>query len=131
MAVLSTDLRSRVIAAYEQTGNKSQVCRTFNIARTTLDDWIKLKERTGNLEQAPWQRGTRPLIKDWDAFKAFVEQSSFDTIKQLVPLYEQYFKEPIEYERLRRAMHTIGWSRKKRVSPTVKPVIAANAFLDG
>jgi transposase-like protein len=47
MAVLSTDLRSRVITAFEQTGNKSQVCRTFNIARTTLDDWIKLKERTG------------------------------------------------------------------------------------
>jgi transposase len=131
MAVLSIDLRSRVITAFEQTGNKSQVCRTFNIARTTLDDWIKLKEQTGCLEQAPWQRGTKPLIKDWDAFKAFVEQSSFDTIKQLVPLYEQYFNEPIEYERLRRAMHTIGWSRKKRASPTEKPIISTSVFLDG
>lgn len=37
MPVLSTDLRTRAIETYERTGNKSQVCRTFNIARTTLD----------------------------------------------------------------------------------------------
>lgn len=86
IAALLTDLRSRVIEGYERTNNKSQVCRTFNIARTTLDDWIKLKERTGGLE-SPWQQGTKPLIKDWDTFKAFIEQSPFETIKQLVPLY--------------------------------------------
>lgn len=36
MAVLSTDLRTRVISAYEATGNKRQVCLQFDIARTTL-----------------------------------------------------------------------------------------------
>lgn len=114
MPVLSNDLRMRVIEAYERIGNKRHVCQTFNIARTTLDDWIKLKAETGSLEQQPWQRGPKPLIKDLNAFKVFVEQASFKTITQLVPLYEQYFGEPIEYERLRRAMHKIGWKRKNK-----------------
>lgn len=36
MAVLLSDLHTRVISAYEATGNKRQVCLQFNIARTTL-----------------------------------------------------------------------------------------------
>ncbi len=42
IAVLSSHLRVRAVEVYEHSDNKSQVCRTFNIARTTLDDWIKL-----------------------------------------------------------------------------------------
>lgn len=41
MAILSTDLRTRVIAAYEATHNKRQVYQ-FKIARTTLDDCFDL-----------------------------------------------------------------------------------------
>lgn len=51
MAVLSTDLRRRVVETYEKTKNKRQVCFTFNIARTTLDRWLKLKQQTGSLAQ--------------------------------------------------------------------------------
>ncbi|NAR31120.1 helix-turn-helix domain-containing protein [Acinetobacter haemolyticus] len=123
MAVLSTDLRTRVIAAYETSLNKRQVCLRFNIARTTLDDWIKLKAQTGRLDQVKWDRGPKTQIKDWDRFKVFVEQARFDTVKQLVPLYEQYFNQSIEYKTLLRAMHRIGWTVKKRLLPTGKPTL--------
>ena len=130
MAVLSTDLRQRVVETYEKTKNKRQVCFTFNIARTTLDRWLKLKQQTGSLAQQDWKHGPDTLIQDWDAFTAFVKQSKFDTIKQLVPLYEQCFAEPIHYERLRRAMRKIGWTNKKRVSPINKQIQSNKIPLD-
>ncbi|WP_445115925.1 helix-turn-helix domain-containing protein [Acinetobacter sp. WZC-1] len=131
MAVLSSDLRVRAVKAYERNGNKSQVCRTFNIARTTLDDWIKLKSETGSLEQKSWVRGKTPGIKDLDEFRLFLEQTSFNTLKELIPLYEQRFGQPILYERLRRAVHKVGWTHKKRVSPIGNPVTSGNVSLDG
>lgn len=131
MPVLSTDLRTRAIETYERTGNKSQVCRTFNIARTTLDQWIKLKSETGSLEQQAWGRGRKHTISDWDAFKAFVEQASFDTIKQLVPLYEQHFGKPIDYECLRTSVHRLGLTHKKRVSHTAKLTMSVNVSSGG
>jgi transposase len=131
MPVLSTDLRTRAIEAYERTGKKSQVCQTFNIARTTLDHWIKLKSETGSLDQQAWGRGRKHTISDWDTFRAFVEQASFDTITQLVPLYEQHFGKAIDYERLRLSVQRLGLTHKKRVSRTAKPTTSANVFLDG
>lgn len=131
MPVLSTDLRTRAIEAYERTGNKSQVCRTFNIARTTLDNWIQLKSETGSLDQQAWGRGRKHTILDWDAFKAFVEQTSFDTITQLVPLYEQHFGKPVDYECLRTSVHRLGLTHKKRVSRTKKLTTSVNVSSDG
>ena len=130
MAVLSTDLRQRVVETYEKTKNKRQVCLTFKIARTTLDSWLRLKQQTGSLEQQAWKHGPDTLIQDWNAFTAFVKQSKFDTIKQLVPLYEKYFGEPIHYERLRRAMRKIGWTNKKRVLPISKQIPFSNISLN-
>ena len=131
MPVLSTDLRTRAIEAYERTGNKSQVCRTFNIARTTLDNWIQLKSETGSLDQQAWGRGRKHTILDWNAFKAFVEQTSFDTITQLVPLYEQHFGKPVDYECLRTSVHRLGLTHKKRVSRTKKLTTSVNVSSDG
>ena len=131
MPVLSTDLRIRAVEAYERTGNKSQVCRTFDIARTTLDNWIKLKSDTGSLDQHAGGRGRKHAISDWNAFKAFVEQASFDTITQLVPLYEQHFGQPIEYECLRTSVHRVGLTHKKRVLHIAKPTTSANVSSGG
>ncbi|MFW1945205.1 helix-turn-helix domain-containing protein [Acinetobacter guillouiae] len=66
-------MRVRAVEAYEHSGNKSQVCRIFNIARTTLDDWIKLKSETGSLQQKSWVRGKSPGIKDLGEFRLFLE----------------------------------------------------------
>jgi transposase len=131
MPVLSTDLRTRAIEAYERTGKKSQVCQTFNIARTTLDNWIRLRAETGSLEQQAWGRGRKHTISDWDTFRAFVEQASFDTITQLVPLYEQHFGKAIDYERLRLSVQRLGLTHKKRVSRTAKPTTSANVSSAG
>ena len=49
MGGLSLDLRERVLAAYDRSGHKSHTCAEFGIARTTLDKWLKLRERIGSL----------------------------------------------------------------------------------
>ncbi|WP_020393814.1 helix-turn-helix domain-containing protein, partial [Thiolinea disciformis] len=76
MGVYGLELRERVLAAYERHQNKSLVCREFQIARTTLDDWIRWQAE-GRLKPEVWSRGRRHTIQDWDAFKRFVEQASF------------------------------------------------------
>ena len=124
MGVLSLDLRERVLAAYDRSGHKSQTCAEFGIARTTLDKWLKLRERTGSLRQRDWRRGRTTLIQDWAGFEAFVNASTFDTVKQLSVLYEAHFGESITQPRLWRALRHIGWTPKKRVSATVKPIAA-------
>jgi transposase len=68
---------------------------------------------------------------DWDAFKAFVEPASFDTITQLVPLYEHHFGKPIDYERLRISVQRLGLMHKKRVSSTAKLTMSANVSSAG
>ena len=50
MTTYSLDLSQGAMTAYKETGLKSPVCKTFRIARTILDAWIKLEEETGLLQ---------------------------------------------------------------------------------
>lgn len=74
---------------YRESQNKSQTCHLFRIARTTLDDWLKLEQQTGQLQQPKVTTSGRPAnIKDMQAFKAFVETTEFSQAKELLPLFE-------------------------------------------
>jgi len=102
---------------YREIQNKSQTCHLFKIARTTLDDWIKLEQQTGQLKQPKVTTSGRPKnIKDMQAFKAFVEITEFSQAKELLPLFSKHFCYNISYATLLTALHKIGWTHKKRVS---------------
>ncbi|MCE1272680.1 MAG: helix-turn-helix domain-containing protein, partial [Acinetobacter sp.] len=53
MRAHSLELRKKVMAAYRQTKHKSNVCKQFNIARSTLDEWISLEKNTKDLKPLP------------------------------------------------------------------------------
>ena len=131
MNALSLDLRKRVLAVYDETGHKTNTCKQFNIGRPTLNYWIRLRDETGSLEQPSWESGPKHMIKDWAAFEAFVKASQFDTVVQLAVLYEAHFGEPISLGRLYRALKKIGWTPKKRVSATVRPIAAGRRSSTG
>ena len=56
----SVDLREKVMQFYKESKHKSKTCELFNIARTTLDDWILLEQQTGQLKQPKSPNMGRP-----------------------------------------------------------------------
>ena len=119
--IYSVDLREKVMKHYHDSQHKSQTCHLFNIARTTLDDWIKLEQQTGQLKQPKIiNSGRQSKIKDMQAFQLFVETPEFSQAKELLPLFAKQFTYEISYRTLLTALHKIGWIYKKRVLPTKK-----------
>lgn len=114
--IYSEDLREKVINFYIQSKHKSNTCKTFNIARSTLDGWILLIEETGKLKQPKSDRYGRPAaVKDMCEFKKFIETTPFKKIKELVPLFEKRFGYGISYAVLRKTIHRAGLSRERHL----------------
>lgn len=122
MTTYSLDLRQRVMAAYKETGLKSPVCKTFRIARTTLDAWIRLEEETGLLQPRQHRiRGYNHTITDWEDFKVFVQTTPFNTVYDLIEPFHIRYSKSVSYDVLLKGLKRIGWSNKKRVFYTHKP----------
>ncbi|MFZ0021989.1 helix-turn-helix domain-containing protein [Acinetobacter sp.] len=117
----SVDLREKVMQFYKETQHKSKTCELFDIARTTLDDWILLEKQTGQLKQPKSENVGRPsCIHDLNAFKSFIETTQFSQAKDLVPLFEAHFGYAVGYHVILKALNQLGWTRKKRVFSTDK-----------
>lgn len=122
MTTYSQDLRLRVMAAYQQTHHKTKVCQTFNIARSTLDAWIKREAQTGSLLPKVHRiRGHSHTISDWEDFKLFVHTTPFDRVYDLIEPFKLRYGKPIHYDVLRKGLKRISWTHKKRASSTSKP----------
>ena len=108
MRAYSLDLRKKVMAAYLETKHKSKVCKLFNIARSTLDEWIYLEENTRDLKPLPTCRKDRPsMIKDVKSFEEFAEKTPYKHIKDLLEPFEQKFGYKISYSILWRSLSRI------------------------
>ena len=101
--------------AYHQAKHKSKVCQTFNIARSTLDEWIKLEKETQSLQPLPKVSIGRPFtIKDMQSFEAFVKATPFSKISDLLEPFEQKFGYQISYAVLWRGLKKIGYMQQKK-----------------
>ncbi|AZN67307.1 helix-turn-helix domain-containing protein [Acinetobacter haemolyticus] len=119
MRAYSLDLRKKVMQAYRRTKHKANVCKQFNISRTTLDNWIKLEQTTQDLTPIPAIRiGRACTIKNLESFKAFVETTPFTQISDLLEPFEEKFGYRISYSILWRGLEKIGKVRKRQCSKT-------------
>ena len=110
-APYSDDFRQKAIEAVERGERKSRVCGMFNISRNTLDLWLKRLEQTGSVSAiVDYQRGPTPKINDLDAFREFAQQHGHLTQKDMAQLWP----EPISDHTLGKALHRIGFTRKKK-----------------
>lgn len=114
MRAYSLDLRKKVMAAYYQTQHKTNVCKQFNIARSTLDEWIQLEKATNDLTPLPSskQNGRPFSIKDMESFEAFIRSTPFSKIDELIVPFEQKFGYKVSYSVLWRGLNKIGWGKK-------------------
>ena len=112
MRAYSLDLRKKVIAAYYQTQHKSNVCKQFNIARSTLDEWIQLEKTAQGLQPSHSKYLGRPArIKNFEEFQDFVRSTPFEKVKELIDPFEQKFGYKVPYSIIWRGLKKIGWIR--------------------
>ena len=112
----SQDFRQKVIEAIELNGHKKgEASELFNISRNIIDLWLKLKAQTGSLQPKSNQSpGSNHKITDWEKFREFAQANGDKTQKQMAQLWDG----EISDRTISRALHKIGFTRKKRPMAT-------------
>jgi len=83
-APYTIELRKRVVEAIDEGMSKWQAHQTFKVSRSTIDDWLKLREETSSLAaNKSYRRGPKPAIEDSKASRAFFEKHKFKTLAEL------------------------------------------------
>jgi transposase len=125
-AAYSIDLREKAVSAIDRGERKSHVCRTLNISRNTLDQWLQLREEKGNLAPKEYRRGPKPKIDDLEAFKAFAEVNGHLTQKEMSEKWDK----PVSPVLIRQALSKINFTRKKKLTATKKEINRSDKSLD-
>jgi transposase len=109
------ELRERALAAIDNGMSKWEVHKSFQISRTTLDDWINLKEKTGSLKDSEYRHGPKPAIDDSDQTDKFFEAHSHKTLAQLCDLWFEETGQHVSDVSMSKTLNRLGYTRKKRV----------------
>lgn len=111
----SHDLRQKAIEAIETGRSYLDVSESFNINRNTLSKWYRRYKETGDYSaKQGYQKGHSHQITDWEAFREFVELEGDKTQAQMAELWP----EAVSEDSIRRGLKKIGFTRKKRRTPT-------------
>lgn len=113
------ELRLRALAAFDEGMSKWQVHKTFKIARTTLDAWLKLRETSGGVQATThYHRGLQPVILDNAENQAFFETYKYKTLAQLCEAWLEKTGIRVSDVTMSKALKRLGYTRKKRASTT-------------
>ena len=86
----SQDLRLRVLGAIDAAMSKMTAHQTFQISRSTSDDWFKRRQQSGSVQaNTSYRRGKAPTINDLAAFERFAQRHSGATLEQLAKAWQQ------------------------------------------
>lgn len=116
-AAYSLDLREKAIAAYERGERKIDVCRTLDISRNTLDQWLKLRRETGIVAPKTYRRGPKPKISDLDKFQQFVQEHGNLTQEEMAQKWSEQ-SVSVTQPLIGQALRKIEYTRKKKVTST-------------
>ncbi|ENW48607.1 IS630 transposase-related protein [Acinetobacter baumannii] len=117
MRAYSLDFRQKVMTTYKEIQHKTKVCKQFQIARSTLDEWIALEEKTQDLKPLPAFRAGRPSsITDLKNFEEFVKDTPFTKISELIEPFEQRYGYKVSYAAIWRGLKKIGWKNGNKIT---------------
>ena len=118
-APYSQDLRLRVLAAIDGGMSKMAAHKTFGISRSTLDDWLHLREQTGVVQaNTNYQRGPVPALSDTPAVRAFVQRHQHRTLAQMALAWEKEAEQRLSCMTFSSTLRRLGYTRKKRAIST-------------
>lgn len=105
------DLRTRVMDAVGGGMNIAKASRVFQVSRETIYQWKVLRETTGDLRAAAnYQKGHSTIIRDDEAFRAFIDTHSDRTLADLAKLYPL----PVSPTTIARKLKKLDYSYKKK-----------------
>lgn len=112
----SYDLRLKVLQAIQRDGlKKCEAAQLFRISRNTIDLWLKRQAQTGDFKpKPPTPYRTARIITDWEQFHQFAHQHGEKTQAEMAALWPGN----ISARSISRALHKIGFTRKKRPTAT-------------
>ncbi len=115
----SQDLRLRVLGAIDAGMSKMTAHQTFQISRSTIDDWLRLRAQTGSVQApaAEWRRGGRGLAAQ-AGFAAFAQRHQHSTLEQMRQAWQQERQQSLSAMSFSRALRHRGYTRKKRAIST-------------
>lgn len=118
-AAYGEELRLRVVRAIDGGMNKWQTHQTFQVARTTIDKWLKLREETGEVKAlAGARRGRKAILADCPEVHAFFERHKEKRLQQMTQAWQQEHGEQFTINAFHKALKRLGYSRKKSPAAT-------------
>jgi transposase len=123
-APISQDLRLRVLAAIDQGMSKMQAFKTFGIARSTIDAWLKLREETGAVQaNTTYYRGRPPALEDTPVVHGFIKLHQHSTLEQMAQAWEEEQGQKLSSMTFSNTLHRLGYTRKKRATSTASDAL--------
>ena len=111
------ELRERVLGAIDEGMSKWKAHQTFKVSRSTINDWLKLREETGSLEaNTSYRRGPKPAIEDTEENRAFFEEHKYKTLEQMRKAWFEKAGEWFSDVTMSKTLKRFGYTRKKRVT---------------
>ena len=107
----SIDFRKKVLCYCERTGSVTEASHVFQISRNTIYGWLKLKEKTGELNHQV--KGTKPRKVDRDRLKNYLTDNPDAYLTEIASEFG-WHPTTIHY-----ALKAMGYTRKKRAAPTM------------
>jgi len=118
----SEDLRKRVLQAVDGSMTKMAAHRTFGVSRSTIDDWLALRERTGGVSaNTTYGRGPKPTMSD-EEMRRFARAHADDTLAQMASAWCEQSGQKRSLKFFSSGLQRIGWTRKKRVFSTANAI---------
>src|SRR5687768_17081158 len=112
----SEDLRERVLQRLDGGLSKMQAHRTFGVSRSTLDDWLRLRQAQGHVRDTPRQRTQHGALSDLAVFGEFAARHRGATLGQMAHAWQQEHGRLLSINTFSLALQALGWTHKKRVS---------------
>ncbi len=112
----SVDLRVRVLAAIDGGLSKMQAHKTFQVSRSTIDDWLRLRQKTGRVQDTPRQPGARRGLAHQQGWAAFAKRHQHSTLEQMRLAWQQQTQQRVSTMSFSRALRQQGYTRNKRAT---------------
>ena len=109
--VYSIAFRKKVLAYCERTGSITEASQIFQISRNTIYCWLKLKEKTGELNHQV--KETKPRKVDRDRLKNYLTDNPDAYLTEIASEFGCH-PTTIHY-----ALKAMDYTRKKRTIPTM------------
>ena len=126
MRPYSTDLRERVLAAYEKgEGSMGNIASRYGVSRSFVCEVVRTACEAGNAEPRPHAGGRRRVLSadDEERIKRMVDADPTIRVVDLCARFESELGLTVSEPTMWRAMDRMGISRRKRGGLTGKAVV--------